>query len=115
MSRKTLLGIIAIIGAALTFLQVQFGLSISATAVVGGLSAIVLYILFEAKLDLKALGAQPQKWSDPKFWLAFIAAMLVAVGEAFGLNIPVEAITAVLALIMSLLFGKQLISASKPY
>lgn len=115
MSRKTLLAIIAVIGAALTFLQTQFGLSISSTAVVGGLSAIVLYILFEAKLDIKALKAQPGKWVDPKFWLAFVAAMLVAVAEAFGLNIPVEAITAVLALIMSLLFGKQLVSAKDPY
>ena len=48
MSRKTILAIIAVFGAALTVFQQQLGLSIDPTAVVAGLTAIVLYGLFDA-------------------------------------------------------------------
>jgi len=105
MSRKTLLGIIAVLGAILTVFKEQFGLAIDATAVVGGLTVIILYILFEAKLDFKRVGGQLGKFEDPKFWLALISAVLVAANNGFGLNWPVETILTVLGIIMSLLFG----------
>ena len=104
MSRKTLLGIIAVLGAVLTVFKEQFGLAIDATAVVGGVTVILLYILFEAKLDFKRIAGQLGKFKDPKFWLAFVSALLVAVNTSFGLNLPVETILAVLGIIMSLLF-----------
>lgn len=105
MSRKTLLGIIAVLGAILTVFKEQFGLAIDATAVVGGMTVILLYILFEAKIDFKRVAGQVHKFRDPKFWLALISALLVAVNASFGLNLPVEAILAVLGIIMSFLFG----------
>ena len=104
MSRKTLLGIIAVLGAVLTVFKEQFGLAIDATAVVGGLTVILLYVLFESKLDFKRVTAQLGKFKDPKFWLALISALLVAVNESFGLSLPIETILAVLGIIMSLLF-----------
>ena len=105
MSRKTILAIIAVFGAALTVFQQQLGLSIDPTAVVAGLTAIVLYGLFEAKLDLKRLTTQAGKFKDPKFWIAFISPILVAVNEGFGLNIPIEVIVTILTMILSALFG----------
>lgn len=104
MSRKSIMGIIAVLGAVLTFFQDKFGLAIDTTAVIAGLTAIVLYILFEAKLDIKRIGAQVGKFKDPKFWAALISAILVAVDSAFELNLPVEAIISVIAIVMSILF-----------
>jgi hypothetical protein len=97
MSRKTILGIIGVIGAALT----------DATSAIAGLTAVTLYILFEAKLDLKRIGEQAGKFKDPKFLLALASAILVALSESFGWHIPVETIVSVLTLVMSLLFGKS--------
>ncbi len=107
MSRKTIIAVIAVIGAVLTFFSKEFGLSIDPTAVVAGMTALVLYILFEAKLDLKKIKAQSGRFKDPKFWLAFLSAVLVAVSESFGLNLPIEAIASVLTLVMSTLFGVE--------
>jgi hypothetical protein len=117
MSRKTILGIIGVIGAALTVFADQFGLAIDATSAIAGLTAVTLYILFEAKLDLKRIGEQAGKFKDPKeqagkfkdpkFLLALASAILVALSESFGWHIPVETIVSVLTLVMSLLFGKS--------
>ena len=107
MSRKTILGVIGVLGAVLTVFADQFGLAIDATAAIAGLTAVTLYILFEAKLDLKRIGEQVGKFKDPKFWIALISAVLVALSEGFGWNIPTETIVSVLTLLMSLLFGKS--------
>jgi len=107
MSRKTLTAALGIIGAVLAFFSEQFGLSIDPVAVIAGLSSIVLYILLEGKLDIQRVGSQAAKFKDPKFWLAFISAILVAVSETFGLALPVEAIIAVLTVIMGVLFKAE--------
>lgn len=115
MSRKTIMAILGVIGAILVFFQQQFGLAIDATAIVGGLTAIVLYILFEAKLDLARIGEQVHqvgRFKDPKFWLAFASVLLIALQNAFGWNLPIEAIIAVLTVIMSILFGKDFAAKS---
>ena len=104
MSRKTITAALGIIGAVLAFFSKQFGLSIDPVAIIAGLSAITLYLLREGKLDIKRIGSQIGKFKDPKFWLAFISAILVAVSETFGLALPVEAIIAVLTVIMGVLF-----------
>jgi len=111
MSRKTLLAVFAVIGTVLAFFQQQFGLTLDVTAIVGGLTVIVLYILFEAKLDFKRITGQVGKFKDPKFWLAFASAVLVGLQNAFGWNLPTEAIVAVLTVIMSILFGKDFAKA----
>ena len=113
MSRKTIMAILGVIGAILVFFQQQFGLTLDATAIVGGLTAIVLYVLFEAKLDLKRIVGQVGKFKDPKFWLAFISALLVALQSAFGWNLPIEAIVSVLTVIMSILFAKDFAKAKQ--
>ena len=64
----------------------------------------MLYILLEGKLDIQRVGSQAAKFKDPKFWLAFISVILVAVSETFGLALPVEALIAVLTVIMGVLF-----------
>jgi len=107
MSRKTLTAALGIIGAVLAFFSEQFGLSINPIKVMAGLSAITLYLLWEGKLDIQRVGLQIGRFKDPKFWLAFISAILVAVSEAFGLALPVEAIVAVLTVIMGVLFKAE--------
>lgn len=111
MSRKTITAILSVIGAILIFFNQEFGLGLNATAIVAGLTAAVLYIFFEAKLDFKRIlgliNQQSDKWKDPKFWLAFLSAVLIAASESFGLNLPVEAIVSVLTVIMSVLFGVE--------
>jgi len=64
-------------------------------------------VLLEGKLDIKRVGSQIGKFKDPKFIIAFISAILVAVSEAFGLELPVEAIVAVLTVIMGVLFKAE--------
>ena len=107
MSRKTIMAVLGVVGTVLVFLKEQFGLAIDATAIVAGLAAILLYVLFEAKLDIQRITAQSSKFKDPKFWLAFASALVVAVNESFGLNLPVEIIVTVLTAIMGLLFKKD--------
>lgn len=104
MSRKTIAWVVTILGTLLTIFQEQFGLHIDPLAVAAGIGAVLTYIFFEAKLDLKALAAQPAKWKDPKFWITFISALLAAVEASFHLGIPVETIIAVLTTLVGLLF-----------
>ena len=104
MSRKTLIAVLGVLTAIFTFLKVQFDLGMDVIAVLGGLSAVILYVLFEAKLDLKKFGAQAGKWKDPKFWLALVAIILAALNKELGLNLPGDAIVAVLTVIMTILF-----------
>ena len=107
MSRKTLLAILAVIGAVLVFVGKEFGLALDASAVMAGITAILLYIFFEMKADFRRVSSQAGKFKDPKFILALIASVLAAVNTNFGLGIPVEAVIAVLALIMGVLFKAQ--------
>jgi len=114
-SRKTIGFVVAIVGAILLAFQEQFGLSFNPTAVAAGLGAILTYIFFEAKLDLKALKNQPRKWRDPKFWITIISAILAAIEASFHLGIPVEAIVGLLTAIVAGSFGVQLKKDYAPY
>jgi len=112
MSRKTLLGIIGVIGAILVVFQSQFGLTINTTEIVAGLTAIMLYILFEGKADIKRIGEQKAKFKDPKFWIAIGSGVVVSLNSTLGLNLPVEIIVSVLTFLMSLLFGKDALATA---
>ena len=111
MSRKTLLSVLAVFGALAAFFGEQFGLVLDSTAILAAVTGILVYVFFEAKADLKRIGEQIGKFKDPKFLIALASTILVAISEAFGLDIPVEAIVAVLTLVMSVLFGKDAITA----
>jgi len=115
MSRKTLLAVLGVITAILAFFKEEFGLGMDVMAVLGGLMAVVLYILFEAKLDLKKLGAQSGKWKDPKFWIAMAAVILAALNKELGLNLPAETIITALTIIMAVLFGAKFKAVKKSY
>lgn len=104
MSRKTIAFVVSIIVVILTAFQKQFGLHIDPTAVAAGIGAVFTYVFFEAKLDLKLLMNQPSKWSDPKFWITVVSAVLAAIEATFALGIPVESIIAVLTVIVGVLF-----------
>ena len=106
-SRKTIGFVVAIIGAILVAFQEQFGLSFDPTQVAVGIGAVLTYIFFEAKLDLKALTSQPGKWKDPKFWVTILSVLLTAIEHTFQLGIPVTEIVAVLTMIVGILFKVQ--------
>ena len=115
MSRKTLLAVLGVILAVLTFFKEQFGLSMGVVAAMCGLGTALLYVLFEAKLDLKKIGAQAGRWKDPKFWLAFVAVILAALNKELGLNLPAETIITALTIIMTVLFGVKFKAVKKSY
>jgi hypothetical protein len=98
MSRKT---IIAILGVVLVFLKEQFGLALDVTAFLG----IVLYLLFESKLDARRIISQVGRFKDPKFWLALVTAILPVLNTEFGWNLPIEAIVSVLSVLLAVIFG----------
>ena len=106
-SRKTIGFIVAIISSILVIFQEQFSLSLDPTAVAAGVGAVLTYIFFESKLDLKALATQPGKWKDWKFWITVISTVLAGIETTFQLGIPVEAIIAVLTSLVAALFGVQ--------
>ena len=111
MKRKNIMAFLAVLGAILVFFKEQFGLSIDATGITTGLGVIVLYVLFEAKRDIEAIKQQASRWADPKFWIAFIAAILTAINSAFGLSIPVDIVNVVIGFILSLLFKANVATA----
>ncbi len=113
MSRKTVLFIVAIIGAILTWMTGVFGLSISAGAVVAGMMAVVVYIFGEMKNDISRIRKkiyQDGKWRDPAFWTSLVAALLPVINSYFKLNIPVETIVSILTVVLAIIFGKRQIS-----
>ena len=114
MTRKTIGFIVAIIGAILVAFQEQFGLNLNPAQVAAAIGAILTYIFFEAKLDLAALKAQPDKWKDPKFWLTVVSAVLAAVEQTFQLGIPVAEIIAIITVLVGFLFKVQF-SKPAPY
>lgn len=114
MSRKTIGFVVAIIGAILLAIQEQFGLNFNPTAIAVGIGAVLTYIFFEAKLDLNALKAQPEKWKDWKWLITIVSAILVAVEATFQLGIPVEIIVSALTALVALLFKNKL-KQSMPY
>ena len=100
MSRKS---IVAILGVILIFLKEQFGLALDATAFIG----VILYLLFEAKLDAKRIASQLGRFKDPKFYVALVTAVIPALNAEFGWNLPLDVILIVLNLLLAILFGKD--------
>ena len=98
LSRKS---IFAILGVLLVFLKETFGLAIEPTAFLG----IVLYLLFEAKLDVKKVYAQAHRFLDPKFWIALVTALLPVLNTEFGWNLPIDLIIGTLSALLAVLFG----------
>jgi hypothetical protein len=105
MSRKSLLTVVAVLGAILGVIGSTFGLTLNGAAAATGLGAVLLYVFFEAKADKLRLVAQADRWKDPKFWLAAISAVIAALVQA-GVTLPVspEIIIAILTAIMGILF-----------
>lgn len=98
MSRKS---IFALLGVLLVFLKETFGLAIEPAAFLG----VVLYLLFEAKLDAKRIIGQAARFKDPKFWLALVTTILPILNAELGWALPIDAIVAVLSVLLSILFG----------
>jgi len=110
MSRKTFMAVIGIIGVVLVFFRDQFGFGdLALGGVITSLGVIVTWALFEMKADFKrvkdTMKEQSHRIADPKFWMAFIAALLPAINEALGLNLPVETINIAVGAIITVLFG----------
>ncbi len=107
MSRKTIMTVLGFLTTALVFLKVQFGLEIDVTGFIASLGVVLIYLLYQAKMDIRMIGRQFNKFKSKKFWLALASTIVPAVNTAFNLNIPVEIVVGVMGFIMSLIFGKE--------
>ena len=105
MSRKTLLTVLAVLGAVLTVFGTTFGLTLGASGAVAGLGAVLVYVLCEGKADIARVGAQAAKWKDPKFWITVVSAIIAAL-QSSGVTLPIspDIIIAVLTVIVGVLF-----------
>jgi uncharacterized membrane protein len=101
MSRKTLLTVVAVLGAILS----AFGF-VNAGPAVGGMAAVAVYVLFEAKADIAAVKAQVGRFKDPKFWITAVSAIIAAL-QSSGVTLPIDSniIISVLTVIVGILFG----------
>lgn len=119
MSRKTLMIILAIIGAVLAFFSTQFGLDINVEQVMATVTMLLLWVGFEARTDIKRIitkvGEQQNKTKDPKFWLAFLTMILTVLSESLGWNLPITTIVAVLTAIMGVLFKLDLTAIARGF
>lgn len=108
MSRKTLLTVLAVLGAILGVFGTTFGLTLNATGLVAGLGAVLVYVLFEAKADIARIKPQADRLKDPKFLLTLVSAILGAL-QSSGITLPIpnEVIIAVLTAIVGVLFKAQ--------
>jgi len=105
MSRKLIFAILAVLGAAGAVISTEFGLTVKLGSVVFGITAIAVYLYGEAKADLDALAAQKAKWTDPKFIITLISAIIAVLPQA-GINLPIspEMLIAILTAIVGILF-----------
>jgi len=118
--RKIIMLIIGFLGVVLAYFRDQFGLSgLQLEAVLVALVPIVAYLFGEARNDMerikKNLAEQSKKWVDPKFIIGLVAALVVWVNQAFGLNLPVEIIVTVLTFILGLIFRRDYSALKKAY
>src|SRR4030042_2025060 len=63
--------------------------------------AIVMYLQFQAKLDIQQI-AQSGKFKDPKFYVSLLAVLIAEIGAFLGVELPTAEISAVLSLILGL-------------
>ncbi len=107
MSRKTIIAVLGFLTAILVFLKAQFGLDVEVTGFVAAIGVVVTYLLFQAKMDIRKIGRQFDKFKSKKFYLALASTLVPAINTALGLNIPVEIVVGVMGFIMTLIFGKE--------
>lgn len=106
MKRKTILIVLAVLGAIAFTIKEQFGLAINLAGLVTFLTVAAAYIRGEAARDVEALRQQSSKWTDPKFWVAMASAIVTALNDSLGLKIPIDIINMLLLAILGFLFKK---------
>ena len=109
-SRKVILLVVGIITAIMTFMQKTVGVSMDATAALSGLVVVVAYLFGEGKMDFKRVKTgivQGGKWKDSAFWTSLAASLLPVFNEALGINIPVEMVNSVIAIVIGFVFSKR--------
>jgi cobalamin synthase len=102
--------VLGFILALVTFLQEHVGISVAAGGAVSALAIIATYLFGEFKSDIQRVRGglfQDKKWKDPAFWGALVAAILPVVSENLGIQLPIELITGVVAVILGLVFKKR--------
>jgi hypothetical protein len=97
--------VMAVLAAILGVFKTTFGLSLDVTALLAGITGVLVYVYGEAKADMARARAQAGKWTDPKFWLTIVTAVVTALATA-GVALPVspEVIVAILTAIVGILF-----------
>jgi len=104
MTRKWIFTILAVLGAAGAVISTEFGLTVKLGAVVAAIVAALVYVFNEAKADKDRITAQAGKWTDPKFVLTLVSAIIAALAQEITLPVSPEIIIAVLTAIVGILF-----------
>jgi uncharacterized membrane protein len=104
MTRKWIFTILAVLGAAGAVISAEFGLTVQLGAVVAGIAAVLVYVFNEAKADRDRIKAQAGKWTDPKFVITLVSAIVAALAQEITLPVSPEIIIAVLTAIVGILF-----------
>lgn len=104
MSRKWLFTILAVLGAAGAVISSEFGLTVQLGAVITGIGAILVYVFNEAKADIAAISQQKAKWTDPKFLITLLSALVAALAQEVTLPVAPEIIIAILTAVVGALF-----------
>ena len=109
--------IMAVVGAAVAFFGL-FGVALNITpdlspySVIGSLLIVAAYVFTEFKKDWAAfregLPQQANKWSDPGFYTALAASVLIPLLSAFGVEVSEQVVaiaSAILAVIVPILIS----------
>jgi uncharacterized membrane protein len=105
MSRKSLTTVLAVVAAILGVFGTTFGLTLDSAAIMAAVGAILVYVFFEGKADIRKISDASTKFKDPKFWITIVSAIIGALGSA-GLQLPIspEVIISILTVIVGILF-----------
>jgi len=116
--RKIVTLIVAGGAVVLAYFRDKFGLQgLQIEQVLIALVPALIFLAFEAKADIlrikEALAQQSHKWRDGKFWGGLLTVLVPYLNEALGWNLPVEVITGIVGVLVSLFFGKTISDIKK--
>jgi hypothetical protein len=103
-TRKWLFTIVAVLGAAGAVVSTEFGLTVKLGAVIAFIAAALVYVFNEAKADKYRITTQQGKWTDPKFVITLVSAVVAALAQQITLPVSPEIIITVLTVIVGILF-----------
>lgn len=105
--RKWIAGALAALGGVAAVLRDQLGVALDYETILYAIVPAVIYVAGEWVNDLNKVKEQLEKWKDPMFWTAIGGSVFPVLFELLQVDVSQEGVTALVALIMTLVFGKR--------